>query len=61
MLPLFSVESNENILALGSAKLSRKIPELHILKEQMLTNKERVGQALLLGREEQGFPQCHFT
>lgn len=49
-LPLFLMESDENILALGSAKLSKKIPELDILKEQMLTNKERVGQALFLGR-----------
>lgn len=60
-LPLFSAESDENILALGSAKLSRKTPEVDILKEQMLTNKERVGQALFLGREEQGFPQCRFS
>lgn len=39
-LPLFSAESDENILALGSAKLSRKTPEVDILKEQVLTNKE---------------------
>lgn len=49
-LPLLLVENDENILALGSAKLSRKIPELDIFKEPMLTHKERVGQALFLGR-----------
>lgn len=49
-LPSFLMGSDENILALRSTKLSRKIPELDIVKEQMLTNKERVGQALFLGR-----------
>lgn len=43
---------------LGSAKLARKIPKLAFLEEQMLTDKQRVGQALLGG--EQGFPQYRF-
>lgn len=59
-LPLLLVENDENILALGSAKLSRKIPELDIFKEPLLTNKERVGQAVFLGRGA-GLPSMHFT